>query len=85
MQMAVAHDSLLKLLLTINGAKRTGGATASDFMIQGDTLHWTQALSGATCRATAVLTAATPAVPEMNGRMVCPDSAVTFSLRKKTG
>jgi hypothetical protein len=85
MEMAVAHDSLLKLLLTINGAEPTGGATASDFMIQGDTLHWTHALSGATCRATAVLTAATRAVPAtMNGRMVCADSALTFSLRKKT-
>jgi hypothetical protein len=38
------------------------------------------------CKATAVLTAATPHVPEtLEGKMACESGEITFTLRKKTG
>jgi hypothetical protein len=58
---------------------------ASNFMVNGDTLHWTQELSGAPCQATARLSAATPHASEiMEGRMACELGEVMFTLHKKT-
>ena len=59
---------------------------ARNVMMEGAKLHWTQDLSGASCKATAVLTAATPPIPEtMKGTMGCENGEVTFTLRKKAG
>lgn len=83
--MSVAHDSLQKLILTMSTDRPIRAGAASGFVMNGDKLQWTQDLSGVSCKATAVLSAATSHVPEMHGKMACEDSEITFSLHKKTG
>jgi hypothetical protein len=60
--------------------------TASDFTMTGDKLSWTQDLSGASCKATAVVTSAKPLGSEvMKGSMACKHGEITFTLHKQTG
>lgn len=83
MEMSVARDSLQKAILTMHATEAIRAGAASDFVMQGDTLHWRQELSGMSCEATAQLKAATPHDPAMmNGKMLCGDGELTFALHK---
>jgi hypothetical protein len=84
--MSVAHDSLRNVALRMSIDQPSRGGAASDVVMNGDKLQWTQDLSGVSCKATAVLTAATALVPEMlKGKMTCEDGEITFTLHKKAG
>lgn len=87
LHLSVAHDSLRKVTLRMSTDRSIRAGAASNLATNGDKLHWTQDLSGTSCKATAVLTAATPLVPEMmKGRMACEDGEeITFILQKRTG
>jgi hypothetical protein len=86
MDMAVTHDSLRNVMLTMRTERPIQAGTASDVVMDGDKLQWTQDLSGKSCKATAVLRLATPLVPDLiKGTMACEHGDITFSLHKKTG
>jgi len=85
LDMSIAHDSLRKVTLTLRTDRAMQPGPVRDIVLNGDKLQWTQDLSGASCKATAVLTAATKTVPEtIKGKMACPDREMTFSLLRKT-
>ena len=84
--MSIAHDSLRKVTLTMSADQPVQVGAASNLVINGDELTWTQDLAGASCQATAVLTAATESVPKMmKGKMACDHGEFSFNLRKTSG
>ena len=84
--LSVAHDSLQGMTLTTDTGERIPAAKINHFALDGTRLQWTQDLSGAPCRATAVLSPATQLDREtVRGKMVCADGDRTFVLRKTTG
>jgi hypothetical protein len=84
--LSVAGDSASRLTLTMTADQPLRAGAVSDPVIDGNTLRWTQDLSGRPCKTTAVLSAATPLVPAtMRGKMACDDGEITFTLRKTTG
>ena len=86
LDMSVAHDSARKVTLKLSTDRPIRAGAAGDVVVAGDQLQWTQDVSGASCRATAVLSAATPRAPEtMKGRIVCEGGDITFTLLKKAG
>ena len=86
LEMAIAHDSTRGMILRIGTAPTTPAAKVSALAIDGTRLQWTQDLSGASCKATAVLTAATAVDREtITGKMACADGERSFVLRKTTG
>ena len=81
--LSVALDSLRKLTFRMSTDQPDLLGGASNFVIAGDKLQWTQDLSGTSCQATAVLSAATPQVPEtMEGTIACDNRESTFTMRK---
>ena len=71
----------LTLKMASSRSKELGGA--SDVVLDGHTLRWTQALSGKSCKASAVVTAETAQTAEMiKGTVACPEREVAFALEK---
>ena len=86
LDVVVASDKLGNVILKMKADQPIRVGTASGVALQGNALHWTQDVSGAPCQATAVLSAATPLVPEtMKGSMACERGEITFELQKKKG
>ncbi len=86
LDMMVTHDSVRNVTLRMSTDQPIRAGAASNVVMDGATIHWTQDLSGTSCKATAVLTAATPHDPDLlQGNLSCEDGEVTFTLRKKTG
>lgn len=86
LDLSVVYDSLRIATVQLRADKsiRVGGA--SHFTVTGDKLQWTQDVAGASCKATAVLNAATTLVAGvMEGKVACEDGESTFTLRRKTG
>jgi hypothetical protein len=84
--LAVAYDSARRVTLRMSPDQPIRAGAASNLVMDGPTLRWTQDWSGAACQARAVLTPATPLVPEtMEGTLACEHGEMTFILRKKTG
>jgi hypothetical protein len=84
--LTVGQDSLRKVTFAIQAAEPLRIGAATDLAMAGDRLEWTQSVSGRPCRATAVLSGATPGSPEaMKGTLACPQGDLTFAVRKKTG
>lgn len=83
LNLAVAGDKLGNVTLKMKADLPIRVGAASSVALEGNTLHWTQDVSGTPCQATAVLNAATPLVPEtMKGSMACENGAITFALQK---
>ncbi len=86
MDMAVGYDNTRRVTLRMSTDQPIRAGAASNFVMDGATFRWTQDLSGASCKASAVVTPATPQVPEMmEGTMACEHGEMTFVLRKQTG
>ena len=84
--LAIAHDSLQGMTITTDTGERIAAARISKLSMQDIRLEWTQDLSGSSCKATAVLSRATPLDGEtVSGKMTCADGDRTFVLRKTTG
>jgi len=86
LHLAVANDKQGKLTLKVSADRpmKTGPATNVTFDPQG--LHWTQAIAGASCKATAVVEAAAHHGPEaMKGTMACAHGEIPFALQKTKG
>jgi len=83
MTLSIAHDSLHRMTFTMHTDQSHPAGIVADVALKGDTLRWTQSVSGKSCKATSVLSAATPrAVATMQGTLVCEDRETVFSLRK---
>lgn len=86
LDLAVATDKLGNVTLKMKADRPIRAGAASRVALDGNTLHWTQDVSGAPCQATAVLSAATPLVPDtMKGSMACEQREITFELQKTKG
>ena len=84
--LAVAHDSIQGMTLTTDAGERIPAAKISNVAMEGTRLEWTQDLSGAKCKASAVVSPATQLEREtVKGKMTCADGERTFVLRKTTG
>ena len=85
LKMSVTHDSLHNVLMTLHADQHIQSGLASDFAIRGDTVQWSQIVSGRPCKATALLSEGAHHAPgAMKGRVVCDDGEMTFNLQKKT-
>ena len=83
--MSVARDSTGQGRVTMTTARPSRSGAASDFLMDGDKLQWTQDLSGATCKATAVVATSGPSAREtITGKMACDAEESTFTLHKLT-
>ena len=86
LDLAVSYDSARKVTLRMSPDQPIRAGAASNLVMDGEVLRWTQDWSGAVCQARAVLTPTTPLVPEtMEGTLACEHGEMTFILRKKTG
>jgi hypothetical protein len=56
--------------------------SASDVVLDGHTLRWTQGLSGMSCKAFATVTEAATQAAAMKGTMACPERELAFALTK---
>ena len=84
--LSVAHDSLQGMTLTTDTGERIPDQKIGNVAIEGTRLQWSQDLSGASCKATAVISPATQLEREtVTGKMTCADGVRTFILRKTTG
>jgi hypothetical protein len=86
LQMAIATDKQGKttVKMTTDRSMKTGSAT--DVALDAQGLHWTQPISGASCKATAVLEAAAHHGPDaMKGTLVCGHGEIPFALQKTKG
>jgi hypothetical protein len=86
LEMSFTQDSRRNVILATRADAALEVGTASDVMMDGNKLQWTQSLGGESCRATGILSARTPSTPEaIKGSMVCEAGEMTFLLHKKTG
>jgi hypothetical protein len=84
MQLSVIDDSHHKVALRMNTDRSMRAGVATNVEVNAGELRWTQELSGNSCKATALLTPSTThARKAMNGRMVCADRELTFTLEKQ--
>lgn len=84
--LAVAKDKRGNVTLKMKAEQPIRVGPSSRVAFESNTLHWTQVVSGTPCKATAVLSPATPLVPEtMKGSMACDDGEITFALQKTKG
>ena len=83
LNLAVGHDKLGKMTLTMTADRSVRVGAASDVALAGSTLHWTQVVSGAPCRVSAVVNGRTPSSPEtLKGTMACEQDEIAFTLEK---
>ena len=86
LDMSVTQDSRRHVILTMRAEQPIQVGAATNLVVNGDKLQWTQALAGGSCKAMGVLSNATPLAPEMiKGKISCEDGELTFLLRKKIG
>ena len=83
LSLVVAHDSLRGMTLITGTGRGTPVVRITNLSREGARLQWTQELSGASCKADAVLTAATALDRGVvAGKFACTDGLKTFVLRK---
>lgn len=83
LSLAAANDRHGELTLKMASSRSTDVGTATDVVMDGQTLRWTQALSGQSCKASAVVTAKTAQTADMmKGTLACPEREVAFALKK---
>ncbi len=86
LDLAVASDKRGNVKLKMKADQPIQLGASSSVVSEGNTLQWTQVVSGAPCKATAVVSAATPVAPEtMKGSMACQNGAIAFALQKTKG
>jgi hypothetical protein len=84
LDLAATNDKHGELTLRLASAQSKAVGAASDVTLDGHRLRWTQALSGMSCKVSAVMTGATEQTAGMmKGTMACADSELAFALQKK--
>ena len=83
LDLSVTPNSMPGVTLRMSPDQPLRAGAASNLMMEGAKLHWTQDVSGAACQASAVVTAATPQTPDvMEGKLACEHGEISFTLRK---
>jgi len=83
LNLSVSRDTDRKLTLRMSADQILRAGPVSGVTINGDKLHWTQELAGASCKASAVVSGATPSAPQtMQGNIACEEREITFTLHK---
>ena len=86
LHLAIANDKQGKLTVKMSADRSMKAGPASDVAIDALGLHWRQALSDTSCKATAVLDAATHHAPEtVRGTMACEHGELAFALHRTKG
>jgi hypothetical protein len=84
--LAVASDKRGKVTLKMKADQPMRVGASTGIAVEGDTVHWTQVVSGEPCKVSAVVSTATPVAPDtMKGRMACETREITFALQKTKG
>jgi hypothetical protein len=82
LNLVAARDSHGDLALRVTGENLK---QAKDVSLEGNTLRWTQAVSGAPCKAAGTLSSATDdAAGALKGTVGCKNEEMTFALQKTT-
>ena len=85
LNLAIVRDSLRKVTLMLSADQPLRAGPVRDFLMDGNKLQWTQDFARASCKATAILRAATSSDPaKLEGKMACTDGESTFTLLKTT-
>ena len=83
LHLAVSADKDGNVTFKMNAAAAIRIGAARDLAIEGDTLQWTQDVSGMPCKARAILSPATATLGEtMKGAMTCQQGEIAFELQK---
>lgn len=83
LQVAIASDKNGQMTLKLATDRSLKAGAATDVALERHGLHWTQALTGKPCKATAsVEAAAHHGTDTMKGTMTCGQQEMTFSLQK---
>ena len=83
LHLAVSADKEGKVTFKMNASPVIGIGAARDLAMEGNTIQWTQDVSGTPCKARAVLTPATATLTEtMKGAMTCQQGEIAFELQK---
>jgi hypothetical protein len=86
LHLAIASNKRGKMTIKLTTDPAMKAGTASDVTLDAQGLHWKQALSDTSCKATAVLEAATHDAPEtLKGTMACDHGGVAFALHRTKG
>jgi len=86
LDLAVASDKRGNVKLKMKADQPIQLGASSSVVSEGNTLQWTQIVSGAPCKATAVVSAATPVAPETKkGSRACQNGELTFARQKTKG
>jgi len=86
MQLAVATDEQGMMSVKISGDPSLKIGPSTDLKVDEQGLHWTQALAGETCTATAALEGQDPHGPgSLKGKMACRNREIPFALEKTKG
>ena len=84
LQVAIATDKQGQMTLKLVTDRALKAGAANEVALDGHGLHWTQALSGQSCKATATVEAAAAhhGADTMKGTMMCGQQEMTFALQK---
>lgn len=83
LSLSIAHDSLHAAILRAGASTSLTLGSAHHLMTAvGDTIRWTQEVSGVPCPATAALNSRATSKPSMEGTIACPNRDLRFTLRK---
>lgn len=82
---AISTDSLQRVVVMVQADRALQLGAASDLVVKGDAVQWTQLRSGVPCKATAVLGTSTRGAPDtLTGVLACGSEQVPFALRKRS-
>lgn len=84
LQVAIASDKQGQMTLKLATDRVLKAGAASEVALDSHGLHWTQALTGTSCKATATVetAAAHHGTDTLKGKMTCGQQELTFALQK---
>jgi hypothetical protein len=83
LQLAVSQDKLGNVIFKMTADRALRFGAAESIAAEGNSVQWTQDVSGTPCKAKAVLSLATTAVPQtMKGSLSCAGGDIPFTLQK---
>jgi hypothetical protein len=85
LQLAIANDKQGQMTVKMNTDRSMKAGPTSDVAIDALGLHWTQALSDTSCKATAVLDATHHAPETVRGTLACEHGELAFALHRTKG
>lgn len=83
LRLSASPDTLQGAKVSLYADRPSRGGDAKGFVLTGDTLQWTQDLSGVSCRASALVSGTSASAPQrLQGKITCVNGESTFSLSR---